>query len=71
MIDQDKKIRKGLPARRDVACYQVIQDITIPAGTLLRDVGGGKFSTPVGLIGDFSIAPKPGDVLSHFKRVVA
>ena len=70
MIENNRKAKRG-PPRRDETCYQVLSDIVIPAGTILRDVGKGNFGAPVGLDGDFLISPKPGKIPSGFKRVVA
>jgi hypothetical protein len=74
----DKKIRKGLPPRRDAACLQVMQDIVIPAGTILRGCGDNKFlaMVGVGLItvhGEFTVDMKGtnGDTGAVLKRVTA
>lgn len=71
----DKKIRKGLSARRNPTCYRVERDIIIPAGTILRDYGETKFGTVVGFnttAGEFSISVKLGDKVSdYFKAVIA
>lgn len=63
-------LSKG-PKRHDSTCYRVERDIVIPAGTILRAQGEGKFAAPVGPAGEFSIATKPGQVFSEFKLVVA
>lgn len=71
MMENDKKIRKGLSARRDPTCYRVEQDIVIPAGTILRHAGGNDFAAPVGH-GEFLISMAPGAAVpAEFKRVVA
>jgi hypothetical protein len=73
MIDSQKaKIRKGMGARRDPTCYQVQSGIVIPAGTILRSIGEGKFAAQVGEQGQFNITvPSGAPVPSNFKRVVA
>lgn len=81
MIENDKKIRKGLPSRREATCLLVQRDIVIPAGTLLRQAdakrgGAGSFETPVGLGGDivgyFVVDDRPGlDMGEALKRVVS
>lgn len=73
---QQARIRKGLSSRRDPICYQVLTDIVIPAGTILRNIGGDKFGANVGLgntTGEFSLIVKPGAVLpaSTLKRVIS
>lgn len=72
----DKKIRKGLPPRHDAACLQTLNDIVIPAGTLLRPIGDNEFAAGVGfngVAGEFKVTVKPGAVLpaGSLKRVVA
>lgn len=77
MIETDKKIRKGLPLRRDAACLQTVQDIVIPAGTILRAAGDDKFSCDIGVNsivvhGVLSIALKPHEPCPpSLKRVVS
>lgn len=81
MIEQDKKIRKGLPPQRNATSFRVERDIVIPAGTLLRQAdvkrgGVGSFATPVGLGGDlvgfFVVEDRPGgDMGDALKRVVS
>lgn len=71
----DKKIRKGLPPKRNAECIQTAQDIVIPAGTIMRDIGGDVFAAPIGVQGvgvEFSITLKPGVPLpsSFGKKVV-
>lgn len=78
MIEQDKKIRRGLPPKRGAASFQTQQDIVIPAGTILRDVGDNIFGCQIG-IGlatvhgvfsvDMSTSHGPPDAV--LKRVVA
>jgi hypothetical protein len=77
-LEIDKKIRKGLPPRRDAASLQTMQDIVIPAGTILRNCGDNKFlaMVGVGLItvhGEFTVdlTGANGDTNAVFKRVVA
>jgi hypothetical protein len=67
------KIRKGLSARRDPISYRVEQDIVIPAGTMLRSIGGDKFAAQVGPIGQFSISPKPGEIPlpEQYRKVIS
>lgn len=79
MKDENEKI-KGLGPRRDRTCYQTMQDIVIPKGTILRSAGENKFSCAVGInsivvSANFSVVVPPadadrigGDVI---KRVVA
>jgi hypothetical protein len=74
----DKKIRRGLPPKREAECFQALRDIVIPAGTILRGVGGDDFACGVGLApgmaGEFSITVKPGTVIPQsfpLKRVVS
>lgn len=82
MIEDDKKrIRKGLPPRRDEACFQVQRDIVIPAGTILRSATVNRGSIPEmaanvgiapGVEGYFSVDDVPETCASGvFKRVVA
>lgn len=49
MIDNDKKIRKGLPPKREPESLQTIHDILIPRGTILRAIGDDKFACKIGL----------------------
>lgn len=67
------KIRKGLSARRSPISYQVQQDIVIPAGTVLRHIGGDEFGAPIGgAILEIVLTMKPGEAMpAEFKRVVA
>ncbi|MBA3831654.1 MAG: hypothetical protein H0X34_07135 [Chthoniobacterales bacterium] len=72
----DKKIRKGLPPRRDAASFQTVNDIVIPAGTVLRAIGEDEYAAGVGfngIAGEFSVTVKPGAVLpaGSLNRVVA
>lgn len=72
MIEQDKKIRKGLPPARDATCYQVLQDIVIPAGTILRHDGDDRFAALVYPRGKFIVTATPADPNNaFFKRVIA
>jgi hypothetical protein len=72
MKDKENISSKG-PKKRDSACYQVLHDIVIPAGTILRQqhglaedfgcvVAGGIFR-----VGGPTATDKPGT----YKRVVA
>lgn len=85
MRENDKKIRPGAGKRHDPTCYQLLQDIVIPAGTMLRSDGAGKFATPIGmqsaaftgiagnaqgnLVMDMSAAPD--GVFGYLKKVVS
>jgi hypothetical protein len=53
---KDKEIVSKGPKKRDPACLQV---------------KAGTFSCDVGLVGKFSVILRPGDVHSHYKRVIA
>lgn len=71
----DKKIRKGLSPKRSAAAVQTAQDIVIPAGTMMREIGDDVFAAPIGVQGvgaEFSITLKPGVPLpsSFGKKVV-
>jgi hypothetical protein len=73
----DDKIR-GMPPKRDAASYEVQHDIVIPAGTILRTLGDGKFGCEVGVglitvRGVFSVDMKEanGDTSTVLRRVVA
>lgn len=76
MIDTDKKIRKGLPPKRNAECLQTLNDIVIPAGTMLRAIGDDEFAAAVGfsgIAGEFTVTVKPGAALPQgsLKRVIA
>jgi hypothetical protein len=73
MIEDPKtKIRKGMGPRRDSTCYQVQQDIVIPAGTILRSDKNGEYRAALGTKGALVIEVLPGQpVPAGFKRVVA
>lgn len=76
MIDQDKKIRKGMGRRRDIAAFQTQHDIVIPAGTMMREIGEHEYAAGVGLAPGFaatlSVTIKPGAVVpASLKRVIA
>lgn len=78
---QEAKIKKGLPARRDAICYQTQHDITIPAGTILRQAadqrgGNGVVEAVVGFGKDFTghlvVQVHPDATASGaFKQVIA
>lgn len=77
MNDDKAKIRKGAP-RRDPTSYRVERDIVIPAGTILRDQGDGKFGCPIGIglctvHGNFSVDVKEanGDISAVLRKVTA
>jgi hypothetical protein len=71
------KIKRGLAAKRDAVCYQTTQDITIPAGTILRANAAGKHVAAYGLNvrdakAEFVLELTDGaPVPFGFKRVVA
>lgn len=44
---QEAKVRSGLSAKRNPVSYQVMQDIVIPAGTILRSKGGDIYSAQI------------------------
>lgn len=73
---QQAKIRSGTPKRNPV-CYQTTQDIVIPAGTILREIGDRddyEFACKVGLpdiIGEFCVTVKPGAASSAIRKVIA
>lgn len=71
MRDKDT-ISKG-PKRRDETCYQVLQDIVIPAGTILRTYGKHSFEAQIGSCGKFSISDEHrADVPAElYRKVVA
>ncbi len=76
MIEQDKKIRKGLPPKHNAMSFQTLAEIVIPAGTILRAIGDDKFASAIGLNGvggELTITVKPGAVLpaGSVKRVIA
>lgn len=81
MIEQDKKIRKGLGPKREAPCFLVEREIVIPAGTLLRQAdakrgGAGHMECVVGLgeslVGYFVVEDRPGAILpATFKRVIS
>jgi hypothetical protein len=62
-----------VPRKRDPGCLQVLEDIVIPAGTILRQESGkaGVFLCDVGLTGKLSVTLPPGVHCSRYKRVVA
>lgn len=73
---QKAKIRKGLPARHDTAGFQTLNDIVIPAGTILRGIGEDEYAAAVGfsgIAGEFTVTVKPGAQLpaGSLKRVVS
>lgn len=73
----DAKIKKGLPPKRNRVCYQTLQDIVIPAGTILREfTKPGHVELPIALgkdfTGDFVVQVHADAVASgYFKPVVA
>lgn len=70
MIDKDK-IKRG-PPKHNPTCYQLQQDIVIPAGTILRREEPDMFGARVGPVGSFSIFIEPGDPTPEgFKKVIA
>lgn len=76
MIDKDVKIRKGLTPKREAECFQTLNDIVIPAGTILRGIGDEKYAAKVGFsgaAGEFSVTVKVGAQLPQgsLKRVIS
>jgi hypothetical protein len=69
MRDKDT-VSKG-PKRRDPTCFQVLNDIVIPAGTILRSHGGGATFEAGIEGGNFVVSKADAEALSNFKRVVA
>lgn len=80
MIEKPK-IKQGMPARRDAACYQTTQDIVIPAGTILRQAakergGSGFVECVIGFgkdfTGDLVVQMHPdAEASGYFRKVVA
>lgn len=73
---QEAKIRKGLPPKRSATSFQVMRDIVIPAGTLLRTAGDDKFAAEIGIgldgKAEFVVTVKPDAVaLGLLRRVTA
>jgi hypothetical protein len=70
---KDKETVSKGPKKRDPTCLQVLDDIVIPTGTILRQDPGKPdvFSCDVGLVGKLSVTLKPGDIHSRYKRVIA
>lgn len=78
---KDDKIKKAMPRRRDAASYQLLRDIVIPAGTILRDATVYRGSTPEvcahigiasGVEAYFSVDAEPETLASGvFKKVTA
>lgn len=74
---QEAKVRSGLSAKRNPVSYQVMQDIVIPAGTLLRGEGTGEYRTRIGLgapgdCGEFTVdIPTGTPCPAGLKRVIA
>lgn len=79
-MSDDPKI-KGLGPKRNPACLQTTQDITIPAGSILRQAanergGNGFVEIPVGFGKDFTgylvvQLHTDADTSGFFKRVIA
>lgn len=75
-MEEISKIKKGAPKRNPV-CYQVLQDIVIPAGTMLRNKeNSADFHCPVGInqpnrFGFFSVNEEAADMSPLFKKVAA
>jgi hypothetical protein len=67
------KIRKGMPAARSPVCYQTQRDIVIPAGTILRHIGGDEFCAAIGnaAVELVLAAPAGMPIPAEFKRVIA
>lgn len=69
MIENKAKIKSGAPKRNPV-CYQTLQDIVIPAGTILRADIDLKFSCGIAG-GYFQIGDEANDHKDIFKKVIA
>lgn len=72
MIENDKKIKRG-PPKHDPACYQVLHDIVIPAGTILRSYKAHVYEAQIGSCGKFLIDTEHGIYVPSdiFKKVIA
>ena len=72
MIENNRKAKRG-PPRRDETCYQLLHDIVIPAGTILRSHKDHVYEAPYGACGKFSINTEPNAHIPRemYKRVVA
>lgn len=69
MTEDDKIIKKG-PIKRNPASFQILQDIVIPAGTLLRWTGGDNFGCGVEG-GKFSINGDDATAHTNYRKVIA
>jgi hypothetical protein len=73
---QAAKIKHGLPPKHNPVCYQTLQDIVIPAGTMLRNIGDDEFAAGVGfdgIAGQFMVTIVAGVSVpsTALKRVIA
>jgi hypothetical protein len=69
MIENKAKIKSGAPKRNPV-CYQTLQDIVIPAGTILRWQGGDNYGCGAEE-GKFWVNGDDAHNSAHFKKVIA
>jgi hypothetical protein len=69
-VNDNKNIKKG-PPKRNPACYKVMQDLIIPAGTILRGVSENDYEAQIGSCGKFSISDINPTIVpgSIFKKV--
>jgi len=66
---ENSKIKKG-PPKHNPVCYQTLQDIVIPAGTILRSQVNDTFGC--GINGaQFEIAGTLADMSPYYKKVIA
>jgi hypothetical protein len=70
MIENDNKIRKSMPARRDPTCLETRHAILIPAGTMLRQDKPGVFTCPVAG-GVFTFSANPDEFQGSYKKVMS
>lgn len=71
MGPREAKIRKGLGPKRNSTSLQVLREITIPVGTILRSAGDDEFICGAGH-GEFIVILKANDPPPiGFKRVIA
>jgi hypothetical protein len=68
---KDKEIVSKGPKKRDPACFQTKHDITIPAGTILRQEPGkeGTFTCPLAY-GKFVLDRSDGEAWTDTYRKV-
>lgn len=73
MIEQDKKIKKAMPPKREAISFELQHAVLLPKGTILRQEPGkpGFFTAPVAH-GVFTVTTEEG--ISHpdtYKRVIS